>query len=225
VFIEASVLDRSRDRINRRSTKAGCGNSPLYLPFKTRMGDPPRRSGFAWTHHWREPDSNHRSRSCERLFWALPIGDGGAKGGATYRFRSENGQCLPGVAAHSLSLRGGTASSNPSSSIGESAANLTSVSLRDRDRSARFEFQPGGATRIRKAESGGALAGALDRPYRPKPAQSASATTAAICLVHPLGSTTCYVLNDSVPKFARCPVDNDCLRAMRPHWRFSARSR
>jgi hypothetical protein len=40
---------------------------------------------------WREPDSNHRSRSCERLFWALPIGDGGAKGGATYRFRSENG--------------------------------------------------------------------------------------------------------------------------------------
>ena len=88
-------------------------------------------------------------------------------------------QCLPGVAPHSLSLRGGTASSNPSSSIGESAANLTSVSLRDRDRSARFEFQPGGATRIRKAESGGALAGALDRPYRPKPAQSASATTAA----------------------------------------------
>src|ERR1700738_4958189 len=58
---------------------------------------------------WREPDSNHRSRSCERLFWALPIGDGGTKGGATYRFRSENGQCLPEVAAHSLSLRGGTA--------------------------------------------------------------------------------------------------------------------
>src|SRR6516225_5603747 len=29
-------------------------------------------------------------------------------------------QCLPGVAAHSLSLRGGTASSNPSSSAGES---------------------------------------------------------------------------------------------------------
>jgi hypothetical protein len=24
-------------------------------------------------------------------FWALPIGDGGTKGGATYRFRSENG--------------------------------------------------------------------------------------------------------------------------------------
>jgi hypothetical protein len=41
------------------------------------------------TRRWREPDSNHRSRSCERLFWALPIGDGGAKGGATYRFRSE----------------------------------------------------------------------------------------------------------------------------------------
>jgi hypothetical protein len=24
-----------------------------------------------------------------RLFWALPIGDGGTKGGATYRFRSK----------------------------------------------------------------------------------------------------------------------------------------
>src|SRR6516164_7714554 len=34
-------------------------------------------------------------------------------------------QCLPGVAAHSLSLRGGTASSNPSSSSEESIANLT----------------------------------------------------------------------------------------------------
>ena len=33
-------------------------------------------------------------RSCERLFWASPIGDGGTKGGATYRFRSER-QCLP----------------------------------------------------------------------------------------------------------------------------------
>jgi hypothetical protein len=32
-------------------------------------------------------------------------------------------QCLPGVAAHSLSLRGGTASSNPSSSSGESSTN------------------------------------------------------------------------------------------------------
>ena len=35
------------------------------------------------TRRRREPDSNHRSRSCERLFWALPIGDGGTKGGAT----------------------------------------------------------------------------------------------------------------------------------------------
>jgi hypothetical protein len=41
------------------------------------------------TRRWREPDSNHRSRSCERLFCALPIGNGGTKGGATYRFRSE----------------------------------------------------------------------------------------------------------------------------------------
>src|SRR6516165_11951619 len=41
------------------------------------------------THRWREPDSNLRSRSCERLFWALPIGDRGTKGGATYWFRPE----------------------------------------------------------------------------------------------------------------------------------------
>jgi hypothetical protein len=42
-----------------------------------------------WSLLWREPDSNHRSRSRERLFWASPIGDGDMKGGATYRFRSE----------------------------------------------------------------------------------------------------------------------------------------
>jgi len=41
------------------------------------------------TPRWRESDSNHRSRSRERLFWALPIGDGGTKGEATYRFRLE----------------------------------------------------------------------------------------------------------------------------------------
>jgi hypothetical protein len=41
------------------------------------------------TLHRREPDSNYRSRSCERLFWVLPIGEGGTKGGATYKFRSE----------------------------------------------------------------------------------------------------------------------------------------
>ena len=52
----------------------------LYLRLET---------GSHMTLRWREPDSNHRSRSCERLFWALPIGDGGTKGGATYRFRSE----------------------------------------------------------------------------------------------------------------------------------------
>src|SRR6516162_2649558 len=47
------------------------------------------------TLRWREPDSNHRSRSCERLFWALPIGDGRTRGGATNRFRSKDGNaCL-----------------------------------------------------------------------------------------------------------------------------------
>jgi len=37
------------------------------------------------TLRWREADANHRSRSCERLIWALPIGDGCTKGGAIYR--------------------------------------------------------------------------------------------------------------------------------------------
>jgi hypothetical protein len=66
-------------------------------------------------------DSNHRSRSCEKgssgrcqsetaVRWAEPLTGSGPRR-----------QCLPGVAPHSLSLRGGTASSNPSSSSGESA--------------------------------------------------------------------------------------------------------
>jgi hypothetical protein len=33
-----------------------------------------RNTEVRLTHRWREPDSNHRSRSCERLIWALPIG-------------------------------------------------------------------------------------------------------------------------------------------------------
>ena len=59
-----------------------------------------------------------------RLFWALPIGDGGTKGGATYRFRSETAM-LTWSGSRRLSLRGGTASSNPLCSSGESRANLT----------------------------------------------------------------------------------------------------
>src|SRR4029077_14586145 len=38
-------------------------------------------TGVRATLRWKEPDSNQRSRSCERLLWALPIGDGGTKGG------------------------------------------------------------------------------------------------------------------------------------------------
>jgi hypothetical protein len=50
-------------------------------------------------------------------------------------------------------LRPGTESSNLSPSIGEFAANLTSVSFGIGDRSARFEFQPGGATRTSRRRS------------------------------------------------------------------------
>jgi hypothetical protein len=90
------------------------------------------------TRCWREPDSNHRSRSCEGLFWALPIGDGGTIGGATYRFRSEPAM-LAWSGCPQASLRGGTASSNPSSSSGESVANLTS-SIRAPKISRRHQF-------------------------------------------------------------------------------------
>ena len=50
---------------------------------------PSRKRSSQRIQRLREPDSNHRFRSCERLFWALPIGDGGTKGGATYMFRPE----------------------------------------------------------------------------------------------------------------------------------------
>jgi hypothetical protein len=45
----------------------------------------------------------------------------GAEGRSHLRGSGRRRQCLPGVAPHSLSLRGGTASSNPSSSTEESA--------------------------------------------------------------------------------------------------------
>src|SRR5262249_30172880 len=51
----------------------------------------------------------------------VAIGEGGTNGGATYSF-SPKRQCLLGVAAHSLSLRGGTASLKLSSSSEESPA-------------------------------------------------------------------------------------------------------
>jgi transposase len=75
------------------------GIEPHILVFdkskRTIAGAAGRMGEVRPTRRWREPDSNHRSRSCERLFWALPIGDGGTNGGATYRFRSETAMaCL-----------------------------------------------------------------------------------------------------------------------------------
>src|SRR6516165_5368991 len=62
------------------------GNSSLSS-MEHEIGTSRRRdTEVRLTHRWREPDSNHRSRSCERHFWASPIGD---DGGATYRFRPE----------------------------------------------------------------------------------------------------------------------------------------
>src|SRR5215470_15658629 len=52
-------------------------------------GTPSRKCSDAVAMPRRPPHSVSRFRSCERLFWALPIGDGSTKGGATYRFRSE----------------------------------------------------------------------------------------------------------------------------------------
>src|SRR6516165_6691148 len=79
----------------------GWGIAALHRLHAATKLPPPRRP----------PHRIYRSRSCERLFWALPIGDGGTKGGATYRF-SPRRQCLPGVAAHSRSLRGSAVQRN-----------------------------------------------------------------------------------------------------------------
>jgi hypothetical protein len=70
---------------------------------------------------WREPDSNHRSRSCERLFSGRCQSETAARKAEPLTGSGPKRQCLPGVAAHSLSLRGGTTSSRPSSSSGESS--------------------------------------------------------------------------------------------------------
>jgi len=57
-----------------------------------------------------------------QALWALPIGDGGTKGGSTYIFRSETAM-LAWSGSPWPFPRGGTVSSNPSSSSGESVAN------------------------------------------------------------------------------------------------------
>src|SRR6516225_3308686 len=86
-----------RDRPLRRTSEAADCRSDPFRPTgrSTAKGSCDRTTGVVrgteslLTLRWRKADSNHRSRSCERLFWALPIGDGDTKGGATYRFRSE----------------------------------------------------------------------------------------------------------------------------------------
>jgi len=88
--ISASATPRSRAR---RYQDRAVLRSPRALPAGSLVGARPRKSGSHQTPRWRKMDSNHRSRSCERLFWALPIGDGGTKGGATYRFRSAWSGC------------------------------------------------------------------------------------------------------------------------------------
>ena len=88
-----------------------------------------RRNGLLLTRRWGEPDSNHRSRSCE--------GSSGRCQSETAARKAEaltgsgpRRRCLPGAAPRRLSLRGGTARSNPSSSREESAANLLLPRLR-----------------------------------------------------------------------------------------------
>jgi len=43
-------------------------------PLARNFANGPRKPGSHQTPRWREPDSNHRSRCCKRLRWALPIG-------------------------------------------------------------------------------------------------------------------------------------------------------
>jgi hypothetical protein len=53
---------------------ASLGSALAAKKAATGGGLRPRKSGSQLTRRWREPDSNHRSRCCKRLCWALPIG-------------------------------------------------------------------------------------------------------------------------------------------------------
>src|SRR5438552_321223 len=69
----------------------------------------------------RPPHSVYRSRSAKCSAGRCQIGEGGTKSGGTYRFRSQTAMTA-WKAPDSRSVRGGTASSNPASSSGESVA-------------------------------------------------------------------------------------------------------
>jgi hypothetical protein len=91
-----------------------------------------RASGSHRTRRWRERDSNRWSPSSRDLSPTVPVANSSSTSPRQTQPRKAEPltgsgpkrQCLPGVAAHSPFLRGGTASSNPSSSSAESGANL-----------------------------------------------------------------------------------------------------
>jgi hypothetical protein len=96
---------RGRAR-NERGRAGDAQGRECYRTVPHRMSSAqfplPSAQSVEKTHRWREPNSNHRSRSCERLFWALPIGDGARKA-EPLTGSGPKRQCLPGLAAHSLS--------------------------------------------------------------------------------------------------------------------------
>jgi hypothetical protein len=85
------------------------------------------KSGGRRTVCWREPDSNHRYRSYERVSRTLPNGDAGLISwmGSLSTGRLARRRWLGGPPLHGRLFDGGTDGSNPSSSSSESVANRT----------------------------------------------------------------------------------------------------
>ena len=108
---------RCRWRAASRAMAAGHSLSLRAAALKSRVGL--RNQKFATDSPLEGTGFEPSVPLLRKALLGLPIGDGGMKGGAITGSGPKR-QCLPGVAAHSLSLRGGTASSNPSSSAGES---------------------------------------------------------------------------------------------------------
>jgi hypothetical protein len=122
--VDRTLSDHLSPRL--RSVFEALHAGEIHRPWEGRAAPP----GFS-TYKGRVPARDGLSAGGR---WIRTIGPAPAKG-SSGRCQSETAarkaepltgsgpkrQCLPGVAAHTLSLRGGTASSNPSSSSGESS--------------------------------------------------------------------------------------------------------
>jgi hypothetical protein len=109
----------------RGSAERRCRSAPRWRPrSRLRRSPAHQRSSLQWTLSWREPDSNHRYRSYERVSRLLPNVDAGPIRWMGYRSSRETTVVGRGPLFPGRLFNGGTDGSNPSSSRRESAANL-----------------------------------------------------------------------------------------------------